>query len=215
MARHREAAPTTFPQQGWSAVEGERSLMVASVGLPEAEVAPGPEGAWAVYVTLLRCVGWLSRDDLRTRGGGAGPKLETPEAQCLGPQRFAYALVPYRGDWSEAQADAHAFGAPFLVRGFGGDQASLSGGKHLGDWLSIEDPRLVVSTVKRAEGSEHLAIRLYNPTAERVATNLALALPHRAIALSDLREAPGRELGSGSIRLEVGPGEIVTILVMV
>lgn len=214
VARHREAAPTTFPQQGWSAVEGERSLMVASRGLPEAEVAPGPDGAWAVYVTLLRCVGWLSRDDLRTRGGGAGPKLETPEAQCPGPQRFAYALVPYRGDWSEAQLEAHAFGAPFLVKGFGGDQASLSLGKALGDWLSLGDPRLVVSTVKGAEASEHLAIRLYNPTAEAVATELAVSLPHRAIALSDLTEAPGRELGAGSIRLEVKPGEIVTLLVM-
>ncbi|HEY9899908.1 MAG TPA: glycosyl hydrolase-related protein [Pantanalinema sp.] len=212
--RHHEAAPTTFPQQGWSAVEGERSLMVASVGLPEAEVAAGPEGAWAVYVTLLRCVGWLSRDDLRTRGGGAGPRVETPDAQCLGPQRFAYAIVPYRGDWSEARPEAHAFGAPFLVRGFGGDQAPLSRGKQLGDWLSIGDPRLVVSTVKRAEGSEHLAIRLYNPTAAAVATDLEVSLPHRVIALSDLREAPGRELGSGSIRLEVGPGEIVTLLVM-
>ncbi|MBO9541389.1 hypothetical protein J7643_12440 [bacterium] len=214
VARHREADPTTFPQQGWSAVEGENSLMVANVGLPEAEVAPGPEGAWAVYVTLLRCVGWLSRDDLRTRGGGAGPKLETPEAQCLGPQRFAYALLPYRGDWSEPQLEAHAFGAPFLVRGFGGDQASLSGGKPLHEWLSIGDPRLVVSTVKRAEGSEHLAIRLYNPTAERVETDLGVALPHRALATSDLTEAPGRELGAGSIRLEVAPGEIVTLLVM-
>ncbi|MNX86502.1 alpha-mannosidase [compost metagenome] len=188
--------------------------MVASVGLPEAEVAPGPEGAWAVYVTLLRCVGWLSRDDLRTRGGGAGPKLETPDAQCLGPQRFAYALVPYRGDWSEPQLEAHGFGAPFLVRGFGGDQASLSGGKTLQEWLSIGDPRLVVSTVKRAEGSEHLAIRLYNPTAERIETDLGVGLPHRALATSDLTEAPGRELGTGSIRLEVAPGEIVTLLVM-
>lgn len=215
VARHKEAAPTTFPQQGWSAVEGEHSLMVASVGLPEAEVALGPEGAWAVYVTLLRCVGWLSRDDLRTRGGGAGPKLETPGAQCLGPQRFSYALVPYRGDWTGAQPEAHAFGAPFLVRGFGGDQASLSGGKELGAWLSIADPRLVVSTIKRAEGSRHLAIRLYNPTDALVATEFSVALPHRAIALSDLSEAPGRELGSGTIRLEVAPGEIVTILVMV
>lgn len=214
VARHKEAAPTTFPQQGWSAVEGAHSLMVASVGLPEAEVAAGPEGAWAVYVTLLRCVGWLSRDDLRTRGGGAGPKLETPDAQCLGPQRFRYALVPYQGEWSEAQGEAHAFGAPFLVRGFGGDQASLSLGKELGPWLSTGDPRLVVSTVKRAEGSEHLAIRLYNPTDAQVATDLSVALPHRAIALSDLSEAPGRELGSGTVRLEVSPGEIVTLLLL-
>ena len=35
-------------------------------------------------LTLLRCVGWLSRGDLGTRRGHAGPELPVPGPQCLG-----------------------------------------------------------------------------------------------------------------------------------
>ena len=47
-----------------------------------------------IALTLLRAVGWLSRGDLPERRGHAGPALETPSAQCQGPQRFRYCLVP-------------------------------------------------------------------------------------------------------------------------
>jgi hypothetical protein len=46
-------------------------------------------------VTLLRGVGWLSRGDLQTRPGHAGPALPTPGAQCLGLQRWELALRPF------------------------------------------------------------------------------------------------------------------------
>src|SRR5207253_64376 len=61
---------------------------VAAAGLHEYE-ADGP----VLGVTLLRCVGWLSRDDLASRAGDAGPMLPTPEAQCQGPLTAHYAFV--------------------------------------------------------------------------------------------------------------------------
>ncbi|MBW2385657.1 MAG: hypothetical protein JRG92_18655 [Deltaproteobacteria bacterium] len=70
-------APATFPQQGWVHVNG---LTVAAPGLLEAEVSPDGQLA----LTLLRAVGWLSRPDLSSRPGEAGPSLLTPGAQCLG-----------------------------------------------------------------------------------------------------------------------------------
>ena len=65
-----------------------------------------------VAITLVRAVGWLSRGDLRERRGHAGPELETPTAQCIGPQRFRYCVVPLRaateghhlGHWSFGRA---------------------------------------------------------------------------------------------------------------
>ncbi|MCJ7676525.1 MAG: hypothetical protein MUO35_02230, partial [Anaerolineales bacterium] len=45
-----------------------------------------PDGL--VAITLLHCFGWLSRDDLATRKGGAGPSVETPGGQERGPYRF-------------------------------------------------------------------------------------------------------------------------------
>src|SRR5204863_408878 len=53
-------------------------------------------------LALLRAVGWLSRDDLITRTGHAGPALETPGAQVLGDHRFRYSLFFHAGDWERA-----------------------------------------------------------------------------------------------------------------
>ncbi|SDZ77431.1 alpha-mannosidase/mannosylglycerate hydrolase [Thalassobacillus cyri] len=55
-------------------------------GLQEYQINSNNE----LEITLLRSVGWLSREDLRTRGGGAGPGFETPDAQCLGSYSFSY-----------------------------------------------------------------------------------------------------------------------------
>lgn len=209
----KEYVATTFPQQTWSAVEGDYGLMVANIGLPEAEVTAGPNGSWELVLTLLRSVGWLSRDDLRTRGGGAGPHFETPDAQCLGPQRFRYALIPYRGTWSTVQGLAHAAVAPLRVQGFGGDLTPLAGGIQLDSWFDLGDARLVLSAVKRAEGSSSLALRLYNPTDREIETELAIGIPHQDVALSNLAEEPLRSLGKERVPLRVASGEILTLVV--
>ena len=81
-------APRTFPHQGWVCAGG---LTVAAPGLPEAEVTP--EGC--IAITLVRAVGWLSRPDLRSRPGDAGPALATPGAQCL--ERFEARIHLFEG----------------------------------------------------------------------------------------------------------------------
>ncbi len=64
----------TAPHRTLTAVESPGlSAALVSRGLYEAEVRRNPDGA-AILLTLLRCVGWLSRSDLRTRRGGAGPR---------------------------------------------------------------------------------------------------------------------------------------------
>lgn len=210
----KEYVATTFPQQTWSAVEGDWGLMVSNVGLPEAEVVQAEDGSWALAITLLRAVGWLSRDDLRTRGGGAGPHFPTPEAQCLGEQRFRYAFAPYRDHWMSAQPHAYAAVTPIRTMGFGGEQAVLAGDlKMQADWLRIDDERLVVSAVKRSEGGDGVIVRLYNPTERAIETTLAVGLPHEGIALATMADEPIRELGVSPLALPVGTGEIVTLLI--
>jgi alpha-mannosidase len=84
-------------------------------GLPEYEATPSDEGVW-LGVTLLRCVGWLSRDDLSTRYKHAGPPLETPEAQCIGKYAFEYAVVAHGGDWLQGgiAAEAESYVSPIF-----------------------------------------------------------------------------------------------------
>jgi len=59
-------------------------------GVFEYEVVEGRE----IAVTLLRCVGTISRERLSTRPWAAGPGTPTPNAQTLGDTAFALAVWP-------------------------------------------------------------------------------------------------------------------------
>jgi alpha-mannosidase len=91
----------TYPMRSFVDVSDDAlGFALITDGLHEYEVLPSrpPELA----LTLVRAVGWLSRDDLTTRTGHAGPMLETPGAQALGRHRFRYSLFFHRGDWEQA-----------------------------------------------------------------------------------------------------------------
>ena len=94
----------TYPQKAFASVDdGEHGLTIANTGLPEYEILDHGTGA-TIAVTLLRCVGWLSRSDISSRRGGAGPQLRTPGAQMLGRHEFDYSIIPHEGDWAAAEA---------------------------------------------------------------------------------------------------------------
>ncbi len=100
------------PQRAFTTVsDGEVGLTVANRGLPEVAVLPG-EGGTTIALTLLRSVGWLSRDDFPCRRGKAGPGLPLPEAQCLGRYTFHYSIIPHAGGWETVYPLAYAFEVP-------------------------------------------------------------------------------------------------------
>ncbi|MFP4302134.1 MAG: hypothetical protein ACLFQZ_08920, partial [Spirochaetaceae bacterium] len=89
-AREPELSPI-FPTAGAVAGGDETgALLVAQEGLFEGELLGGGEFG----LTLLRCVGWLARGDLRSRTGDAGPEIFAPEAQCLRPFEARLAVAP-------------------------------------------------------------------------------------------------------------------------
>ncbi|HEY7022134.1 MAG TPA: glycoside hydrolase family 38 C-terminal domain-containing protein, partial [Ktedonobacterales bacterium] len=77
--------------------DGAHGLAILNHGLAEYEIV-SREGSDMVAVTLLRSVGWLSRGDLTTRNGHAGPMLATPGGQGLGVQTSRFAILPHAGD---------------------------------------------------------------------------------------------------------------------
>ncbi|WP_322818506.1 hypothetical protein [Tepidiforma sp.] len=122
-----ELPPTTVPQKTFAAAEGRGvGVAICNRGLPEGELVDW-RGRKALALTLLRCVGWLSRPDLRSRRGGAGPTIATVDSQCLGRHEFAFAVLPYAGDWHEAgiQKLAHAWAFPPLGWATNGHDGSL------------------------------------------------------------------------------------------
>jgi len=218
-----ERPVNTQPQKRFVAVsDGRLGLAVLNKGLPEYEVLPAADGQSVIMaLTLLRCVEWLSRGDLSTRRGHAGPMDFTPEAQLPGAWTFEYALVPYAGDWraddAEALRQAQAFQLP--LRGMptktrAGDLPAE------GSLVDLAPGALVVSAVKRAEREEALLVRFYNPLETEQEAALTLGLPFRNARLARLDEEPlGMEhqarldrLSEQTLRMQVQAGEIMTVL---
>ena len=86
-----EPLPTATSHQQGMLAAGD--AVILSNGLPEYEAIPNQDGnIGEVALTLLRGVGWLSRDDLSTRKGEAGPITPVEEAQVLGEHTFEYSF---------------------------------------------------------------------------------------------------------------------------
>jgi mannosylglycerate hydrolase len=124
-------------------------LVLLGKGLPEYEATEDGELA----LTLLRCVGWLSRDDLATRRGGAGPQLPVPGAQCLGDHAFEYAVE--LGDPSDAELLRRSQDYRF-------DFLEGAPGVELGSPLAPVEGDLVFSALKAAEDGDGVVLRVFD-----------------------------------------------------
>ena len=206
--------PATYPQQEFSLVsDGERGLAVLNRGLPEIEAARGKDGGARLALTLLRCVGWLSRDDFGTRNrANAGPTLHTPEAQCVGQQRFRYAVVPFAGNHIAAGIKdlSLRYRTQVLTKQGVRDQC-VPGGVGL---LEKTSERTCVSAIKKHETRDTLVVRLYNFTGSAVDETLRFGMDVTEAWLTDLLEERLSGLsvnGSRELSLELGPHEITTV----
>ncbi|MGD1996263.1 MAG: glycoside hydrolase family 38 C-terminal domain-containing protein [Anaerolineae bacterium] len=200
----------TRPQRGWVSVSnGEVGVTLANRGLPEVEVLRAEEGT-EIALTLLRCVGWLSRDDFACREGHAGPQVEVPEAQCPGRHTFRYALVPHVGDWRTALAWAESFQT---------DLRAVSTGPHLGrlptrlSFVRVEPSSLQVSAVKLPERGKGLVLRLWNAEDRSVEGTVHLWRPFARAVRLDLSEREMEELGrdADAVMLRLRGREVATL----
>lgn len=207
-----EQPVTTNPQLTFVDVnDGESGLMIANRGLPEYDVVPTDDGP-CIALTLLRCVGWLSRDDLTTRQGAAGPILPTPDAQMQGSHHFEYSIIPHAGNWQEVFHRAYWFARPLRARWTNRHPGPL--GPNI-SFLSLSPSNLVLSAVKLADdGSRDLIIRLYNSTESPTEAMIRTIFPIASAKMSNLAEEPGDDLyleEPHTLYLPVGGYQIVTL----
>jgi alpha-mannosidase len=208
-----EAAASAAPLQCFVDAGGEHAgLTLFTDGLTEYEVLEGSPTRLAL--TLLRCVGHLSRDDLSTRRGHAGPALPTPGAQCLGRHEFRLAIAP-RGappPSGRLYAQALAFLCPPLLVPAAG---AATGGPFRRSFLEVSCPsgEAVVSACKKADGRDSLVVRLFNPGAAGASVRLRCARPVTEAFRLDLRERRLATLpaAGGIVDLALGAGKIETV----
>jgi alpha-mannosidase len=136
------------------------------------------------------------------------PKQPDPDAD-MGTHRFAYALLPHAGGWQDGGvvAAARAFNAP-LRWGAAADGAA--------SWAAVEGaPGLVLDTVKVAEDSGALVLRLYEAHGGRGRARVRVGLPFEAARRSNLLEddlGPA-EVDGDAVLVDFRPWQIVTLLV--
>ena len=186
-ADDREWLSNSHAQRRFAAVEAESfSFILYNKGLPEYEVTPDGE----MYLTLLRGVGWLSRDDLSLRPGQVGPELPTPGAQCIGRQTFQYAVAVLDGPAVDTSAFrlAEEYIHPLRAQAV---QTALpvSGNISFESLLSIEGDGVVVSAL-RPRGA-HVTLRLFNPTKRQSTFTAHWGVPISRVESTNLLEEEG------------------------
>jgi alpha-mannosidase len=191
-----EQPPTTFPQKTFAAFEADGSgLAVFNKGLQEGEVVRNQRGKQAYALTLLRCVGWLSRPDLVSRRGGAGPTIATEDSQMQGRHTFEYSLTSYQGTWREAgvQALGHAFCYGPLALGTNEHEGSLGPDMPLATFAT---PGVVPSAMHRSDEDGAPILRMYNAGDTDVTAALAVPAAAGGAGLVDLMDRPMGEVES-------------------
>ncbi len=218
-----EAPVDTNPQKRFVDLsDGAAGLAILNRGLPEYEVVISDDGASsAVALTLLRCVEWLSRDDLTTRRGHAGPPLHTPAGQGLGRHTFEYAVMPHAGAWDAEDAvvlqEAHAYEAPLRALAQEQHDGSLPSSW---SFVHVAPGTVIVSAVKRSERGDGLIVRIVNMASHGENAEVILVQPFDDVSLITLAEdaAPSAEqrrlarILSTGVRIRLRGGEIQTLL---
>lgn len=204
------------PQRAFVDVsDGQTGLAILNRGLPEYEAASSESGVW-LELTLLRCVGWLSREDLSTRYKHAGPPLETPEAQCLGTHHFEYAIVPHQGDWLEGGVaqEAEAYVTPVYGAPLNMGQPKFAAQR---SFYRLEPVELLFSTCKRSEDGSALLLRAYNTAPYPLEGILRLGLADTTVRWANLAERDISETltpdTDGVYHFQVRSHEIITFAI--
>jgi alpha-mannosidase len=151
------------------------------------------------------------------------PTSPDPEAD-QGEHRFAYGLLPHAGGWGEnTVAEAYAFNDPLIVWGENShsskkDRVSLAGSTQDASrldssFISVDQPHIVVETVKWAEDGNGVIVRLYESQRKRGMITLSTSFDLEKVWQTNLLEENQAALpiDQNTVKLFVKPYQIVTL----
>lgn len=159
------------------AADQSGGLVIMHRGLQEYQTKT-EEKQTSVHLTMVRSVGYLSRDDIPSRGGGAGPSMPTPEAQCLRQMAFDYGFG-VTGDVISSLRVAEYFRYPpvFVSGDAGSARPSL---------IALDDEAVTLTSLRHLK-ADVIEVRLYNPTQGKRTCRLASDLDITSVAETDMR----------------------------
>jgi alpha-mannosidase len=130
-----------------------------------------------------------------------------------GLHRFTYSLLPHEGDWRAGQVVRRAYELNAKLEASASLQASSL--KPQASFLSTPTDHIVVETVKVAQDSDGLIVRLYEAHNQRGPAALVFGRAVASAVEVDLleREAGAVEVDGNEVRFQVRPFEVKTLRV--
>ena len=135
------------------------------------------------------------------------PKYPDPEAD-VGRHAFRYALLPHTGTFCQAGVieEAHRFNSPLIVSRTNSDPNEQS-------FFSVDNPSVIIDTVKKAENSNAIIVRVYEAHGCQSHTRLTTTLPIQSAMMCNLLETDENpiEWKNNGTDLELTPFQIITL----
>jgi alpha-mannosidase len=131
----------------------------------------------------------------------------------IGQHSFTYALLPHTGDWrSETVDEAHALNYPLLTRFIPANPKGTLPKTYA--FATVNDQGLIIDTIKKAEDSDAIVIRLYEAFNTRGTATLSLGFPFAEAYTVNLVEEDAQPIAHDgtSITFDYRPFEIKTFL---
>jgi alpha-mannosidase len=198
---HGEVPLPTFPARGFVAAGGAAVLLDH---VTEYELV---DGGGELALTLLRSVGLISRNTNPYRLEPAGPEVEIPQAQRIGPVSATLAVLPYQGAWATAGVgeQAERYRHELVAAAGQGPEGPLEAAAG----LQITGGGTVLSSLRRR--GDWLELRLVREHPDAGAATVSG--PFTRARECDLLGRPGPPLpaGDGTLQLDLQPWEIRTL----
>jgi len=135
------------------------------------------------------------------------PTLPDPQAD-QGRHQFRFALFPHQGDPQSAGVteEAYRLNVPVLIEKSGGNDIQQT-------FFSVDNSAIIVDTIKKAEDSDAIILRLYESRGTRGKVRLSSSLPIKSVFMVNLLEDEISLLPwqDGEVELIFRPFEIITI----
>ena len=142
------------------------------------------------------------------------PTWPDPDAD-RGPQHFTYAIYPHTGSWQAAQTvhRGYELNNPLTAQQVFPHTGTLP---PTHSFISVDEPNLILSAVKKAEDTNALIFRLYDATGKGGDAHLHIppgSLSAREVNLmeSPIPNTPALPIANDTITLPIGPWQIRTI----
>ncbi len=216
-------------QKDFVAISNESKVFaVLNKGLPEYEVIKNEDGTLTIAITLLRCIGWLSRKKLSSRSMEAGPQYKTPKAQCIGKHVFDLSLIidNEKSSWNESEI--HIKGKefnnplkPIFPLMIGNRMRSINilslstkktdqsiQNQYLPEKMSffeIDNHFILLGILKKSESGDDLIIRCYNLSSKPQDSNLLFCqyiLIKDAFIVNFLEEFPKTDIKADIVNIK-------------